>query len=411
MSRKLYLTLAAVLSVVMVGCTENSHKTDAHASSSQSQLKTGNANKAKSNATMAVGKVLSNKKMNPDVAYKAKGKSVSAYHSLADFGKKSDKLATYKASSGEIFGIRSEYKTSTGLYYHLSLFQSNGFHNKKRPANSSYIKFWGEGGYVKASDMTRFHPVTSKWTYSKRQPYYVANPYSHRIWNSPAYTEHYTYISHVFDRLTTTQLYATKELIKHNGKHYVYLETAKGRKLGWVSKKSSVLIAGKYRDVSKQLLRLKSHEKMIKRVQSKASTHNRVTTNDSMATQQRVYIVKNRRHKIIRVLVVGMDNRPTKIYFKNGHATKLINYTYRRKPWKTVTSQKKLRKHYLAEHTYINSAATKTIFYSRKNRKLAQVMTMGDDGTATATIYRNEKVKFSTKMPKDLSSFPIADFD
>jgi len=34
---------------------------------------------------------------------------------------------------------------------------------------------------------------------------------------------------------------------------------------------------------------------------------------------------------------------------------------------------------------------------------------MGDDGTAT--VYRNGKVKFSTKMPKDLSSFPIADFD
>ncbi|MFC6290229.1 hypothetical protein [Levilactobacillus angrenensis] len=408
MSKRLYLSIAMVLSVMMVGCAENGHEDDVHASSSQLQ---SNKIEDKSSAMVAVGKILSDKEMNPDVAYKVGKKSVLAYHSLTKFGKKSDKLATYKASSGEVFGITKRYQTTTGIYYHLIQFQSNGFSNKKHPANSSYIKFWGEGGYVKANDMRRFHPVTSEWNYHKKVPYYVANPYSHRIWNNPVDTKHYTYISHVFDRLTTVQLYATKELVKSTGKHYVYLQTAGGKKLGWVVKKRSVLIAGKYRDVGKQLLKPKTHETLIKKVQSKASTHNRVTTNDSMATQQRVYLVKNRYHKIVRILVVGMDNRPTKLYLRGGRVTKLISYTYRRVPWKTVTGLKKLKKHYLAEHLYTNSAATKTSFYSKKNKKLVKAVTMGNDGTAMATVYRNGRVRFSTEIPKDLNTFPIADFD
>ncbi|VDG21376.1 hypothetical protein [Lactobacillus brevis] [Lactiplantibacillus mudanjiangensis] len=407
MSKRALIILALVTGIVSAGCSTNKQSSNVKASSTTAQ----SSSKVAEKVNPLVGKTLSTEKGDLDVAYKMANKKVKFYRNLNQFGKKSGQISEYVTEKSFVFGVAEKYITEKGTFYHLVKYQSNGLDNERYPSNSNFIKFWGNLGYVKASDMKRFNPITSEWTYQKKQPYYIAKPYSHRIWNRPPYTVHYTYISHVLDRLTTTQLYATKEAVKHNGSHYIYLETAKGRKLGWIYKSPKVLVAGKYRDVSKQLLTLKKGETKKTHVQSKKSTNNLVSKNDSISTQQRVYIVRNKKHKIIRVLVIGNDNRPTKITFKNGQATKLINYSYFRKPWKTITNKKKLRTHYTADNTYNNDDNTSTKFYSTKSKKLVQVMTVGWDAYATTTIYRNGNVKFATVIPKQLNTYPISDFD
>ncbi|MCI1554566.1 MAG: hypothetical protein LKH74_11670, partial [Levilactobacillus sp.] len=228
----------------------------------------------------------------------------------------------------------------------------------------------------------------------------------------PAYTEAYTYITHVFDRLTTQQLYATKELITHKNLHYVYLETAKGRKLGWVYKARHTLIAGKYRDPGKQLLKLKKHEHLVTKVQSKKSTKNRVGVNDSLSLQQRAYLVKNRKNQIVRVLIISMDNRPTKIYFRNGRAVKVKTYKYRRTPWKSTTNKKKLRTKYLVQHEYDYASVdgTQNRFYSIKNKKLVRLETLGFDGGGYVDVYRKGHVKFFTDVDEESITYSINDY-
>ncbi|VDG31622.1 hypothetical protein [Lactobacillus brevis] [Lactiplantibacillus mudanjiangensis] len=406
MSKRMFLILAVVTGIMSAGCSTSKQNNNVKASST-----THSSSNVVENINPLVGKTLSTEKGNLDVAYRMANKKVKFYRNLKEFGKKSGQISEYETEKGHTFGIAEKYTTEKGTYYRLVLYQSNGLNNSRYPSNSDFIKFWGDSGYVKASDMKRFKPITSEWTYQKKQPYYIAKPYGHRIWNRPSYTVHYTYINHVLDRLTTTQLYATKEAIKYNGSHYIYLETAKGRKLGWIYKSPKVLVSGKYQNISKRLLNLRNGETKKSHIQSKKSTGNRVSRNGSASLQQRAYIVRNKKHQIVRVLVIGNDNRPTKIMFKHGQSTQLINYSYFGKPWKTITNKKKLRTHYTADNIYNNDAYTETKFYSTKSKKLVQVMTVGIDANATTTIYRNGRVKFATNMPKDLNTYPISDFD
>ena len=407
MSKRALIILALVTGIVSAGCSSNKQSNQVKASSKVSH----SSSKVTEKVNPLVGKTLSTEKGDLDVAYKMANKKVKFYRSLSQFGKKSGQISEYVTEKGSTFGVAEKYTTEKGTYYHLVEYQSNGFDNKKYPSDSNFIKFWGDLGYVKASDMKQFNPITSEWSYQKKQPYYVANPYLHHIWNKPEYTVHYTYITHVFDRLSTTQLYATKEAVKHNGLHYVYLETAKGRKLGWVYKSPKSLIAGKYQDASKQLLKLKKGETKKSYKQSKKSTTNRVSTNDSVSLQQRAYIVRNKKHQIVRVLIIGSDNRPTMITFKNGQATKVMSYTYSRKPWMSTTNKKKLRTHYTANYIDNDDNYPITKFYSAKSKKLVRVMTVGVDTEATTMVYRNGRVKFTTNVPKDLMTYPISDFD
>jgi hypothetical protein len=334
-------------------------------------------------------------------------KQVKFYRSLREFGTKGGVYSDYTNEKGDIIGVNRVVTTTKGVYYHVirySVSETGGFEGKGKPDSL---------GYVGGQSLRPFKTIKSEWTYAHKQPYYVADPNSHRIWNRPAYTEAYTYITHVFDRLTTQQLYATKELITHKDLHYVYLETAKGRKLGWVYKARHTLIAGKYRDPGEQLLELKKHEHLVTKVQSKRSTGNRVGANDSLSLRQRVYLVKNKRHHIVRALVISMDNRPTKIYFHNGRAVKIKTYKYRRTLWKSTTNKKKLRSKYLAQHvgSYLSVAAISTHFYASKSKKLAKVLTLGADGYAYVLIYRNGQVKFVTGGQKDNITYPYHEYD
>jgi len=407
--KKTVLLGLTVLGVLTGGCaTQNNQANRASASSDSNSPK----RKQTVSKTLPIGQIISSEKMDPDVAYKVTNKKAKFYDSLKVFGKKSGIFSDYETVHGAnlILGATEKYVTADNTYYHVVNYQSGGFENSISPEGSSDYNDEADNGYVKASDLTKFSTVKSQWTYQKKQPYYVADACNNRIWNRPAYTVHYTYVNHVFDRLSTTQLYATKELIKHTGSHYVYLETAKGKQLGWVYKTPKVLIAGKYRDPGKQLLRPKKHEKMVQKIQSKKSTKNRVGVNDSLSMQQRVYLVRNRKHQLTSVLVMGMDNRPVKLTIHNGQVTKLSNYTYRRKPWKIVTNKKKLRTHYRAEHAYIDTDIAETTFYSKKSKKLAMVETIGYDGIAHAIVYRNGRVSFKTHVYKNVITYPLADF-
>ncbi len=407
MKRKTFMILA-MLGISIAGCTNNeSHEKVASASSSSSKV--SNSSKSSSKVALPVGKIISRKKMNVDDAYKVSNKKAIFYRNLKEFGKKSGFYSDYETVHGSdlTLGVSEKIVTTKGVYFHMVNYLSGGFENDVTPAEEN--KAYEDQGYIQADYVKPIKTVTQSWTYAHRQPYYLAYPCNHRIWTRPAYTVHYTYISHTFDRLSHTQLYATKELVKRNGSHYSYLETAH-RKLGWVYKSPKVLVKGKFVDPGKQLLNKKKSEKLQSHVQSVKSTKSRVGINDSLSMQQRAYIVKNKQGKIVRVLVMGMDNRPTKVTFKNGQATKLISYTYRRKPWKTTTSQKKLRHSFWAHHIYIDTPTTKTIFYSQKSKKLLMNKTIGSDGMATTTIYRNGTVKFMTHPYKEIITYRYARF-
>jgi len=397
--KRTVLALLVLYSAIVGGCAEqNEHQEDASASASS--------------GSVPIGKIISSKDENPDVAYKMANRKIKFYRSLKEFGKKSGIISDYVTESGSTFGVIKKYTTSTGTYYHLVNYNygAYGFDHPSMPDMSKAYMEYADNGYVKSTDIKRYHPIKSKWTYKSRHPYYVGNTWAHRLWNAPRATMHYAYVMRGFDRLATQQLYATKEEVKRsNGVHYVYLETAKGKKLGWVAKSPKTLIAGYYRDPGRQFLTVKSGQTLKKHVQSKKSTHNRVGINDSLSLQQRAYVVKANHH-VSKVLVMGMDNRPTKIYFSNGHATKVKFYEYWRKPWKTVTKQKKLRTHFRVWHEFAEGVPTKVSFFSAKKSKLAAVKTVGGDGSATTTIYRSGKVTFKTHLYKHVVTYPLADF-
>ncbi|MFD1455410.1 hypothetical protein ACFQ44_06885 [Levilactobacillus lanxiensis] len=358
-----------------------------------------------------VGQIKKSTVPNIDVAYKIANKKLHFYRSLKMFGKKSAVTADYATERGETFGATNKYVTSKGTFYHMVTYESGGFEGIHGPQTIDNFSDFADVGYVKASDMKRIKTVHDVKTYKHKRPYYVADPNIHRIWNQPPYTVHYTYISGVFDRLAAEQLYATKEVTRYNGSHYIFLERANGQKLGWTFKNSKSLVAGKYRDPGKQFLKPKKHEAMTKKVQSNRSTGNRVTTNESLSMPQRTYILRDKQHHIAKVLVTGMDNRISKINFHKGQATKLTVYTYRRKPWKTITNRKKLRTHYQAGHLFLQTDNARANFYSVKNPKLVTVITYGYDGMATTTVYRNGRVKFNTHKYKHIMTYPLSSFN
>ncbi|WP_139988700.1 hypothetical protein [Levilactobacillus brevis] len=370
--------------------------------------KSGADSKVQTNAI--VGDIKSVSIANPDVAYKVTNKQAKFYHSLKTYGKKSAVIADYDLTYDETLGVATKYVTTSGTYYHMFSYDSGGF-EKSSSANESFnYDSFDDFGYVKASDVKRVSMVKSQWTYKKAKPYYVANPYTRRIWSAPIYTKHYTYITKVFDRLTTTQLYATKELIKRNGAHYVFLETAH-QKLGWVYKTPKVLIAGKYRDAGRALLKPKSHDTMTVKRQNKKSTTNRVGVNDSLSLPQRAYVVRNKDKHISKVLVIAMDNRPIKVNFRHGQATKLTCYAYQRTIWKTITKKKTLKSSYYLAHSDMDIAATDIKFYKKSSKKLLTVKTNGNDGVAKVLIYRNGRVTFNTRVYKNVATYPLTDFD
>lgn len=395
------LACLMLLTGLVTGCSNESKKATAESASRESTISVTSSSTSRNDVNSVIGNVVSTKKVNPDIAYKMSNKHVKFFHSLKYFGTEKGIYSDYQMEKGSIFGITQSITTTKGVYYHVIEYGTGGFNKGKGRADDL--------GYVKASDLKRFATVKSVRFYAKRKPYYVANPNSHRIWNSPAYTVHYAYVTHVFDRLVATQLYATEELVKYNGQHYVYLETAKGRRLGWVYKSKNTLISGKYKRISKQLLRLKKGEKLVIKKQSENATGNRVGVNDSLSLQQRAYLVK-KRGNIVRVLVVGMDNRPTMINFSEGKPTKVTSYTYRRKAWKSTKNRKKLRKSFTAEHEYISVDSAKTYFYAVHSKKLVKVETDGYDGYAKVTVYRNGQVKFATLIEKNVITYPYSDF-
>lgn len=401
--KKSRLLLLGLVGLTMAGCS----------ATGQSKSAAASATSANSSSTKSsVGKILSTETANPDIAYKMASKKVKFYRSLKEFGKKSGIISDYITESGSTLGAVKKYTTSTGIYYHLINYDYGGygFDHADMPDTTAEYRQNVDNGYVKSTDLKRYHPIKKAWRYKHRKPYYVGNTWSHRLWNAPVATMHYAYVMRGFDRLAMQQLYATKEEVKRsNGAHYVYLETAKGRKLGWVAKSPKTLIAGYYRDPGSQFLTVAPGQTMRKHVQSKKSTHNRVGINDSLSLQQRAYVVKSQ-YQVSKVLVMGMDNRPTKIYFSNGHATKVKFYEYWRKPWKTVTKPKKLRTHFSVWHEFAEGVPTRVSFFSSKSSKLAAVKTEGSDGSATTTIYRSGKVAFKTHLYKHVVTYPLSEF-
>ncbi|WP_135368230.1 hypothetical protein [Levilactobacillus suantsaiihabitans] len=405
--KKFVVALCIFLGTVEVGCTaQPSKKTEA---SSTSKARTSSVKSSSSSKASPVGKVISTEKMDPDIGYKVANKKTVFYRSLKEYGTKDGIISDNITARGSIFGAIKKYETTTGVYYRVVMFYPNGFENKNSPENSGDTTEITNYGFVKADGLKPFSTVKSEWRYSQKQPYYVGNPYEHRIWSAPANTKHYTYVTHVFDRLARTQLYATKELVKYNGSHYVYLSTAK-RPLGWVYKSPKTLIAGYYRDPGQQLLKPKAHEKMVVKKQSRKSAGTRVDVSDSTALPQRVYQIRNKRKHTLRVLTMGMDNRPIRIDFKRGKAVKVRTFEYWRKPWKTITNKKKLRTHFTVSHDFVEASWSTVHFYKHQSKKLVRVRTYGTDSYATIWIYRNGKVGFKTVMPKDIMSYPLADF-
>ncbi|MCE6037248.1 hypothetical protein LL936_00015 [Levilactobacillus brevis] len=381
------------LLLILTGCTQ---------SSSTDTVKKVSQKSSSSKPVLASGKILSSQKENPDIAYKVVNKKAKFYNSLRGFGKKSEIFSDYRIVGGATLGAIQKYNTTRGTIYHVVECQADGLDYSSGPE-------FEDDGYVRATDLARYYPIASEWSYSQKQPCYVGNPYTYRVWTAPVGTKSYVHIAHVLDRLTATKLYITKELVTSKGKHYVYLETAK-RKLGWIYKTNKALIYGRYRSPAKQFLHVAKTEKMVAYKQSNKSTGNQVGYNDSLALPQRAYLVYKHK-RLSRVLTMGMDNRPIVFNIKNGRVTRAIVYQYWRVPWKTITSQKKLASHFSVWHDGSENSGSDVYFYPKDQQKLLRVQTVGLDGNADIVVYRNGRTTFTTNIGKDMITFPIAKFE
>lgn len=407
MKKRIFLLVLLSVSLV-AGCGQESNSKQSSVSASSTSKKAKKMVK-KPVYNPKVGKVISSTKGDIDGAtFKFTNKKGKFYRTLQGYGKKSSILSDYITDKTSTFAIFRTYKTTKGTFYHLMNYQNDKFRNTIAADRKSEYNWYSNGGYVKSTDVTRFYPVKQQWQLNS-VPYVIANPWQHAIWNAPVFTKHRTYVTHVFDRYTNVQLYATKELVKHNGSHYLYLRTA-DKNLGWVYHAKKNLVQEAYIDPGTQLLAPQSTEKMTELKQSVKSTGSQVGVNDSLSTQQRLYVVRNQQGQVVRLLAMTMDNRPIQINLQNGKPTKLINYSYRRNIWKTVTSQKKLTTHYLARHEYIETPQIKTVFYSKSKTKLAAVKTVGRDGASSITIHRDGTADFETHVYKDVITYDMSHY-
>jgi len=198
MKVKKWALAVLILSGFIVGCSSHDSKATAESSSSKAAVSKTSSSSKGVEKTPFIGQIFSVKKSDPDVAYKMANKHVKFYRSLKEFGTGGGVYSYYQMEKGEIFGITQVITATRGIYYHVVEYTSGGFNQKKGHADNL--------GYVRASDLKRFSTIKSKWHYARKKPYYVANPNSHRIWNSPVSTVHYAHVTHVLDRLTTVQL-------------------------------------------------------------------------------------------------------------------------------------------------------------------------------------------------------------
>ncbi|VDG26062.1 hypothetical protein [Lactiplantibacillus mudanjiangensis] len=407
-----YILTAMLVALLVSGCGQNNHSAKVSASSSTTKkVVKKKTTKKKPKYNPKVGKVISSTKGNLDGAtFKFTNKKGKFYRTLQGYGKKSSIVSDYPTDKHSTLAIFRTYKTTKGIFYHVMIYQDDGFLNKISKDRMAEYKWYSNGGYVKPSDLTRFYPVKQQWQLNN-VPYYVANPWLHAIWNAPVMTKHRTYVTHVFDRYTRMQLYATKELVRYNGAHYLYLRTA-NKNLGWVYKGQRNLVQGTYTDPGTQLLNPQSTEKMTEQEQSTKSTGNRVGVNDSLSTQQRLYVVRNAQGQIVRLLAMTMDNRPIQINFQNGKPTKLINYSYRRNAWKVITDSKKLTTSYTARNgkVGVEAPAIKTTFYPKSQTKLVTIKATGYDGAASIVIHRDGTADFETHAYKKVLTYSLSHY-
>ncbi|WP_165450063.1 hypothetical protein [Lactiplantibacillus mudanjiangensis] len=360
---------------------------------------------AKAKVNPRIGKIISSKKHDYNVPYQMVNKKMKFYRSLKEFGTTGSEYSDYSTEEGNIFGVDKIYQTSKGgTIYHLRRYQSGGLEGLSYKDNSDF-----DGGYAKASDMQQKSPIKSERVLPKI-PYYIAIPYRYWAWNRPVNTAYYTYAVHVLDKFVDQQLYATKEIIKTNGKRYLYLKS-KTRKLGWVYAGGNDLVQGTYIDPGKKLLKLNKSEKLHRQIQSIKTLPKKRGRNDSVLLRQRLYTVRNKKGTLVRLLAIGMDNRPVQVDFSHGKPIKLIIYSYLQKPWKIITKSTKLSKHYRAEHFVSNIPLVTAYFYPRNKQKLVTIWIDGTDASSAIEINRNGEATFKTDFGKEIRSYSVKNLE
>lgn len=127
--------------------------------------------------------------------------------------------------------------------------------------------------------------------------------------------------------------------------------------------------------------------------------------------RQRLYTVRNKKGTLVRLLAIGMDNRPVQVGFSHGKPIKLIIYSYLQKPWKIITKPTKLSKHYRAEHFASNIPLVTAYFYPRNKQKLVTVRIDGTDASSAVEINPNGEATFKTDFGKEIRSYSVKNLE
>ncbi|VDG26064.1 hypothetical protein [Lactiplantibacillus mudanjiangensis] len=391
------ILVAMLVALLVSGCNSPS------AAKQKATANSISKKRAKPKVNPRIGKIISSKKHDYNMPYQMVNKKMKFYRSLKEFGTTGGEYSDYSTEEGHIFGVDKIYQTSKGgTIYHLRLYQSGGFEGLAAKDDSDF-DYYDNAGYVKASDMQQKSPIRSERTLPKI-PYYIAKPYTRAAWNRPYNTAYYTYVVHVLDKFVNKQLYATKEIIKTNGERYVYLES-KTRKLGWVYASGQDLVQGNYVDPGKKLLKPKRLEKLECQIQSMNTLPKNRSQSSSVLVQQRLYTVKDKKQHLLRLLVIGMDNRMIRIDLNHDKPVKLVVYSYLQKPWKTITNQQKLMSHYRAAHLASDVPWATTYFYPKSKLRLATVTIDSTEAVSTIKISRTGRAQFKTDLGKHILGY------
>ncbi|MFC6182351.1 hypothetical protein [Lactiplantibacillus daowaiensis] len=198
--------------------------------------------------------------------------------------------------------------------------------------------------------------------------------------------------AHDTDTLLNQQLYATKQLIRTDGRKYLYMQTATGRVVGWLPA-TGQLVRGYYQDVGRRLLNPQAGETMTRTEQAPIKR----TLESGYISRSRIYRVY-RQHQLQRLLILTAMNTPIKVTFKHQQPTQLTFY----QPHYQVSRQVKVQpktKTYTKTNEY-GAVADVTIYRQSKTTLLKFVD--GDDQTdeegfsTKGSLDRVGHVKFSS---------------
>jgi len=371
----------------------------------------------RSDQTDGVGRVLRTRVGSSRVPYQLANDNVKLYDSLAHVHNRYH--VTVEGDEEELAApikvvVAKYFKTEKGTY---CLIQNLHYKAVTKPFKMVRAQTWTklrpnhDWGYIALKDLRRTTFKRSVTTLPK-VPYYLTsfegkNP-SNLAMNLSRTTVHawsnvpgtvFRAFAHDTDTLLNQQFYAVKRLVRTDGRRYLLLQTATGRRIGWLPV-GSQLVAGTYHDAGTTLLKPQPTE-LVTHSQQRPI---RLTEDSGYLSRSRLTWVTNRQRQLQRVLILTPMNTPIKLVFKAGHAQQITFYQPNRHVHRVINVHFKKgtqQRTYTCHNDYDNVG--KVTVYRQAKSRLA-TFSDGDDDTdeegytATGTLYRDQTASFKSGL-------------